>query len=302
VSERKDCVIRRRGFTLVELLVVIAIIGTLVAILLPAVQAAREVARRMQCCNNSKQIALGLHNYHDARRYFPSEIYRQSFFTAALPYLEESNQVADVIANGQTAAKPVSIFLCPTRRDTTVGAKTDYGAAYIASWLNNSDPALSVLCGTTWMSSSPATAIPLNKPTSLAKVTAGDGASRTFLLAHKAIRPSDYNSNAPIFDPGWATPVISGVGPSGGAWNYDHFRCPYGFAFETDTVDMSVAYPCSPNLPTQYHLMSSPHVTVMPAAYVDGSVRQVSLEIDPMICGQLWYWNDGQPLADQDAY
>lgn len=91
----------RRAFTLVELLVVIAIIGILVALLLPAVQAARESARRTQCLNNLKQIGLALHNYHDVLKSLPfgkgpsypgAPIYaRWSTHALMLPYLEQSN-------------------------------------------------------------------------------------------------------------------------------------------------------------------------------------------------------------------
>lgn len=140
---------KRAGFTLVELLVVIAIIGILVGLLLPAVQAAREAARRIQCANNIKQLALSLHNHHDSHGSFPSGGWgyfwtgdpdrgtgRQqpgSWAFSILPFMEQQS-VYMLASDGQQntittqqmagAAKmcetPLGTFICPSRRAATL--------------------------------------------------------------------------------------------------------------------------------------------------------------------------------------
>ncbi|EAQ78476.1 DUF1559 domain-containing protein [Blastopirellula marina] len=90
---------KKRGFTLVELLVVIAIIGVLIALLLPAVQQARESARRLQCTNNMKQLGIAMHNYHDVALALPIGVMRtpglnvtvsnSTWFRRILPYIEQ---------------------------------------------------------------------------------------------------------------------------------------------------------------------------------------------------------------------
>src|SRR6185295_7592118 len=103
---------RRSGFTLVELLVVIAIIGVLVALLLPAVQTAREAARRMKCTNQLRQIAIACHNVHDTTGYMPSGhkltvngttyVYYLNWAIQILPYIEQDalfKQYDDTVPN-----------------------------------------------------------------------------------------------------------------------------------------------------------------------------------------------------------
>ncbi|MEZ6089508.1 MAG: DUF1559 domain-containing protein [Pirellulaceae bacterium] len=120
---------KSRAFTLVELLVVITIIGILIGLLLPAVQAARETARRMQCTGHVKQYVLALHNYHDTYRRFPSGYIRSNyaFWTSAiLPYVEQDN-VYDLLdfsvasnwavngsQNADALQRRYDLFLCPS--------------------------------------------------------------------------------------------------------------------------------------------------------------------------------------------
>lgn len=134
-------VAQRRGFTLVELLVVIAVIGVLVALLLPAVQTAREAARRLECANNLKNIGIGLFAYHNAHNEFPCGGWGQAWvgvpergvgpaqpgawIYCLLPYVEETNLYSAGLGTSGSAATqaysqrletPIALFVCPSRR------------------------------------------------------------------------------------------------------------------------------------------------------------------------------------------
>lgn len=142
----------RTGFTLVELLVVIAIIGLLVGLLLPAVQAAREAARGMQCKNNLHQIALGVEMFHDTRKSYPPARYQPrpgdspafscggketTWLVRIMPYIEAGNleqewDYAIPYADHpeKTRVTTLPTYCCPSRR----GGRCGWGGAHCRGW------------------------------------------------------------------------------------------------------------------------------------------------------------------------
>jgi prepilin-type N-terminal cleavage/methylation domain-containing protein len=129
---------RSTGFTLVELLVVIAIIGILVALLLPAVQAAREASRRSQCTSQLKQVGLAVQMHHDQKNAFPpgrtgTQQFDVSWAFQLLPYVEETavhaahvpTKRVDDPVNASAMRTPVATFVCPSRRAPTADRNFD---------------------------------------------------------------------------------------------------------------------------------------------------------------------------------
>ena len=199
---------QRRAFTLVELLVVIAIIGVLVALLLPAVQAAREAARRMQCQNHLKQFGLALHNHHDILKRFPPasqwdgnpdnvlNVNSINAFALLMPYYEQAglHNLWDFTVNHNhaknlvAAGTPIKIIACPTRRPAAKCKSPSY-LTYAAG-----DYALSA--GTGNVNSADLAELKglfnINSKIRFADIT--DGSSNTLAIGDKYVDPKDLNN------------------------------------------------------------------------------------------------------------
>lgn len=239
----------RTGFTLVELLVAIAIIGVLVALLLPAVQAAREAARKTQCSNQLRQIGLATHHYLDVMKVLPagyngvgyppspSTHYRWSAFAALTPYLEQSalGNALDFSVplfgpaamnfevfpqNRQAVATPIKVFLCPSDPRKTVTAARAPGNYMMCTGTGDDGGDLYEATGTFYA----------NSWNRLANIT--DGTSNTVFASETVVGTGEPDAPGPApRDPKLAYLAVSvthlsdALCAGGGNWRYNRNYC-----------------------------------------------------------------------------
>jgi prepilin-type N-terminal cleavage/methylation domain-containing protein/prepilin-type processing-associated H-X9-DG protein len=215
---------RRNAFTLIELLVVIAIIAVLIALLVPAVQKVREAAARSQCQNNLKQIALGVHNYHDTYKKFPAPTTGPntnqggepswSWNALILPYVEQTAIFNTLNVSGQTANQcvtaagsntslmtllktPISVYVCPSddgpitqqsynTTGTTFNARTDLTAATNLNIARTNYMGINGdAAGTSWSTAGVATGIFAVANQSTKMAKITDGTSNTAMIGER---------------------------------------------------------------------------------------------------------------------
>jgi prepilin-type N-terminal cleavage/methylation domain-containing protein len=245
---------KSRAFTLVELLVVITIIGILIALLLPAVQAAREAARQMQCANNLKQMGLAVHDFHNAYGGVPPVFSdgrgHASWMAHILPYMEQQAQYDAIVTDGRQAYtlvdlpdKPLNTqipaYYCPTRRSApqistidvqrrgtgpmTIGALCDYAICVG----DGSPPWTTTYCGSNGIGSHAVECITTGAEpalklvswkygTTFAQVT--DGLSNTLMIGEKHLNPDhlgDYHyGDGTFYNDDWPVSYARFAGPS----------------------------------------------------------------------------------------
>jgi prepilin-type N-terminal cleavage/methylation domain-containing protein len=305
----------KAGFTLVELLVVIAIIGVLIALLLPAVQAAREAARRTQCANHLKQLGLGAQNFHDTRLFLPpSRLGNPSgsadwltWAVVIMPFIEQRNNYDrwnEKIGYGNhpvaVTKVAIPIYFCPSRRpptmawsnDTPSGGLSDFAACAgrgqqdgVNANGNIQPNATGAMIGGRWVIDSTGnTLLEWQGMIPLKMIT--DGTSNTFMMGEKHVRR----------DTKWGTQEDRSVYTSGNKNNYRRFA-----GLDEDGVtEYKLSEWNFTDIVQQVDNRSfgSLHPGVVQFVLCDGSVRGLRKDIDVPTLSRLAQRDDGEVIGN----
>jgi prepilin-type N-terminal cleavage/methylation domain-containing protein len=326
LSARSTC---RPAFTLVELLVVIAIIGVLVALLLPAVQAARESARRTQCANHLKQLGLGAQNFVDNKGWFPpnrlGNVPSAAPTTTAwltwavimLPFVEQQTyyQLWDETQTyawhpESTTKRSVPIYFCPSRRRPNEafsqnegdggksGGLSDYAAC--AGQGNNDGigangvqnvEANGVMIGGKWEADASMTRL-LKWQGTVRVASITDGTSNTFLLGEKHVRRLNAAGTGRfVFGTADDRTVYSES-------NHNNFRRFAGLGADGVVYSLAQYVDTASVQAVDNRKFGSRHPNVCQFVLCDGSVKPIQNNIDINVLGRLANREDGQPIGD----
>lgn len=308
----------RKAFTLIELLVVMAIIGILIALLLPAIQQARESARRTLCRNQIKQLGLALHNYHDAFSRFPPGGIRRmtsaspqltsmiSWHVRILPYLEQQaiyNRVNWEIEPGNTGSnvallyEPLSVFLCPT--DGGISSLPTYsGTNYVAcigvtDAANPTDPGRDV------------GVFQANQSARIGDIT--DGSSSTLMISECLIDfpwVVRYGGNVAYYQlclDGLDSPVSSNISVPGRGHSWFFAQRNSAWTFTTRLLPNDSAtsnHECEQWSSVGAFAARSRHTGGVMCSLADGSVRFIADQLDRTVWENLGTRGGGEVIAE----
>lgn len=325
---------KRRGFTLVELLVVIAIIGILIALLLPAVQAAREAARRLMCSNHLKQVATAFAMHESTHGHYPTNGWGWAWVGDAdrgfgqtqpggwiyniLPYVEMGD-IHDLsagkdlaqkkIANGRMALTPISMFNCPSRRAATlypyvVGYNSSFRNCNVSNQVPRSDYATNVgdyftediWAWTRWGSDGPKT------------LEEGDASADQFdMIATKATGIAFAGSTVKLSE---VTDGTSNTYCAGEKYIQPEFYFngqsaddnEFMYVGENEDISRTTKFKAFPDLPgyAARGSFGSAHVGGLNMAFCDGSVHLVSYDVEYKVHRNLGHRSDGTPVGASD--